>query len=555
MGVHGWIGHAALWSSLLLWLPWGPCATAYAARHTPDSPEVQKAVKRAIAFLTSEQGKYDRFGGKALIGIAFLKSGAPVSHPRIEEAVRAIQQRLGSGSVSSSTGGDGDGENSAKGSLWPIYDLGLSIIFLVTLDPAKYGPEIESLLTILRTCQKPHGGWGYPDKETGDTSMTQYAVLSSWEAAQAGFRVPRAQVEGVCDWLLRTQDPGGGFAYQGIVADGSTLVKQPGVRLSLTAAGMGSVYVCANLLGLSEKAEAAGDLPKAVREVKARSDNVAIGTKIDAKRVRTTQSAGNAWIRTNFKVDPEPEQWVFYYLYALERYWSFREAAEGERDQYWYHEGVRYLIRNQQSDGSWSSKKQGMVPVDTAFGTLFLLRSTKKSIEHARYFRASVMTSGRGMPEDMSRVKLSAGRVVPHPSSEQAGAILEHAADLNHPEHTRALELLVSLPAEEAKALIDKHQSKVRQLATGGGSAAVRRAAIRVLANANDLRQAPLLINALSDSDLSVIIEANQGLLQISRKLRGDEISERSSPATRAQVIEKWKTWYLTIYPDADFSQ
>jgi hypothetical protein len=552
MSVHGSIGRAAVVASLVLWLSWGPVNRAFGARLTPDSPEVQKAVKRAIEFLASDEGKYERLGGKALIGIAFLKSGSPATHPRIDEAVRGIQERLSSGSTSSNYAADGDGEGSSKGSLWPIYDLGLSIIFLVTLDSAKYAAEIESLLSILRNTQKPHGGWGYPDKETGDTSMTQYAVLSSWEAAQAGFRVPREMIEGVADWLLRTQDPSGGFGYQGIPSDGNTRIKQGRMRHSLVAAGLGSVYVCANLLGFSEKIDQSSDLPKSVREVKARSENVGPGSRIDAKRIRTAQMDGNAWMRTNFEIDPP--QWTYYYLYGLERYRSFRESAEGEKDQGWYHEGVRFLIRNQRPDGSWSSNKEKMNPIDTAFGTLFLLRSTKKSIEHAKYFRASVMVSGRGMPEDMTRVKLAGGRVIPHPTSEQAAAILDQAADRDHPEHVRALEILGSLPAEEAKSLVDKHRDRVREMATGGVSPEVRRAAVRVLGNTNDLRHVPPLIAALNDPDFMVVREANQGLMTISRKLRGYELTERSSPATRAQVIEKWKAWYWAVYPDAEFT-
>ena len=64
-----------------------------------------------------------------------------------------------------------------------IYDVGLSIIFLVRLDPEKYKPEIECLLKFLHARQKKHGGWGYYEKETGDTSMTQYGVLSSGSEA------------------------------------------------------------------------------------------------------------------------------------------------------------------------------------------------------------------------------------------------------------------------------------------------------------------------------------------------------------------------------------
>ena len=37
--------------------------------------------------------------------------------------------------------------------------------------------------------------------------MTQYGVLSAWEATQAGFKIPSNTIESVTNWLLKTQDP------------------------------------------------------------------------------------------------------------------------------------------------------------------------------------------------------------------------------------------------------------------------------------------------------------------------------------------------------------
>ena len=70
--------------------------------------------------------------------------------------------------------------------------------------------------------------------------MTQYGVLSSWEAKQAGIDVPMQSVENVMNWLLHTQDPSGGFGYQGVVSKDATLVVQSQVKHSLTAAGLGA---------------------------------------------------------------------------------------------------------------------------------------------------------------------------------------------------------------------------------------------------------------------------------------------------------------------------
>jgi len=195
---------------LCLLIGWADVCLAY----TPESPEVRQAVDRAVKFLESDAADDGRLGA-------------------------AIQGRLGN--------------MDPHGLEIDIYSTGLSIIFLCELDPSKYRPEIECLLEYLRLRQKPHGGWGYPDRETGDTSMTQYGVLSSWEATQAGFVVPRQMILAVTLWLLKTQDPSGGFGYQGVVSPTFRPVRQKRVTLGLTAAGLGSAYICADLLGLSKR--------------------------------------------------------------------------------------------------------------------------------------------------------------------------------------------------------------------------------------------------------------------------------------------------------------
>ena len=112
----------------------------------------------------------------------------------------------------------------------PIYSAGLAIVFLVQLDGLKAnGPhtgDISTLLEYLHSQQKGHGGWGYPERTSGDTSMTQYGVLSAWEAKQAGFSVSLSSMERAANWLLSTQDPSGGYGYQGELGEPANLVPQ-----------------------------------------------------------------------------------------------------------------------------------------------------------------------------------------------------------------------------------------------------------------------------------------------------------------------------------------
>ena len=230
---------------------------AVAAGLTTTSPEVQATVDRGIKFLESDAAKDDRIGAVALVGLSLLKHDDNRDHPKIVEAVSKIEQALGA-------------RDPAKlnKSGFDMYSTGLAIIFLVELDPAQYRADIECLLENLHLRQKPHGGWGYDERETGDTSMTQYGVLSSWEAMQAGIDVPMESIESVMNWLLHTQDPSGGFGYQGNLSKDAALVAQSEVRSSMTAAGLGSVYICSTMLGLVDKTERRrGALPPAVKEI------------------------------------------------------------------------------------------------------------------------------------------------------------------------------------------------------------------------------------------------------------------------------------------------
>ena len=166
---------------------------------TPESPEVKQAIAKAVSFLGSAGGKEGRTGGKALVGLALLKAGSAPDHPRIVEAVQAIRNDFQ------------NINNSTDEKI--VYSSGLAIIFLVTLDPEKYKSEIDSLLRYLQSIQKPNGGWGYPAghrlAQTSDTSMTQYAALSAWEATQVGFvkrlgvaQAAEASIVDVCPRLV-----------------------------------------------------------------------------------------------------------------------------------------------------------------------------------------------------------------------------------------------------------------------------------------------------------------------------------------------------------------
>lgn len=230
---------------------WGLFVPQAALAVTPESPEVRAVLKKAFKFLdTAPEG---RLGGKCLIGLAYLKDGADDKHPKVVEALRICEQV---------TRGEATAINS------DIYSTGIAIIFLCTLNPSKHLPEIVKLRDSLQYRQKPHGGWGYADKPTGDTSMTQYGLLSYWEMNTAGIPISIESTEKVTNWLLRTQGPEGNWGYQGVESSDGKPVKQDSARQGMTAAGLGCTFIAADILNLAElQFNNDADLPPGLRRV------------------------------------------------------------------------------------------------------------------------------------------------------------------------------------------------------------------------------------------------------------------------------------------------
>jgi hypothetical protein len=191
---------------------------------------------------------------------------------------------------------------------------------------------------------------------------------------------------------------------------------------------------------------------------------------------------------------------------------------------------------------------------DTAFGCLFLLRSTKKSIEKARSYGSGWMVGGKGLPKDTDSVRVRQGNVVATPTLAAADQLL---AAVDNPEEAglaEKMESLAALSVDETQALLSKHAQKLRRLADGT-SAEARRAAVSVLARGNDLDNVPTLIFAMEDSDPSVVREAWEALRRISRQVHLPPAPPSPRDDQRKQAIEIFKAWYLAIRPDADLEE
>jgi hypothetical protein len=499
---------------------------------TPDSPEVQKLVDSALSFLAKATD--ERLGGRCLIGLAFLKAGR-ADHPRVREALDDCRKQMAANPPDSAL---------------DVYSNGLAVLFLCELSPRNHSREIEWYLARMKARQKDHGGWGYSDYETGDTSQTQFATLCYWEAHRRGFGIDGASVDEVADWIVRTQDPDGCWGYQGKFSKSTLLIEQDEKNCSMLAAGLGSAYICADLFGTSAATTAtpsADRLPAALRLVDGLNNSRVNGgirpQKASPGRLIESINRAHGWMEKNFAVDIGGKS--FYYLYALERYKSFQEAFERavEEEPKWYNEGYEYLAKEQRPDGSWYGYCGA--PCDTAFATLFLLRSMQRSIRID--LGEGTLLSGRGLPSNLAKVKVRNGQLIVEQTRTKVDELLSMIED----DSEGLLDELARDPSQLVVDKVDEHSARRLQQMVRGGEPEVRLLAVRALGRSGKLDYVPSLLHALSDPDRRIVLEARDGLRFVSRNFQGLGPPDDFTEQQRFQAIDAWRNWYKSLRPTA----
>lgn len=518
-----------------------------ASGYTPESPEVRSTIRRAIKYL-SQDHFYDE-GHRALAAMAMLKAGEPETHPLIAESIKECLDMCRT-------------PGTVKGSLRSVYSAAVVGLFLCELDPIRYEKEIKNVIQSLEDRQKPFGGWGYPKPqlnwELGDTSMTQYAILCAWLARTTNAaEISRESIQKVTNWLIRTQDPSGAWGYQGRdpgVGTFTRRIPQSEVRHSLCVAGLGSLYICSGILGVTPDITQVVDseLPSALKPIQRTQPQAGFtASNVDEALLKRAIRDGNRWYDANYRINP-PE-YTMYYLYTLERYQSFKEIAEGRfpKEPRWYNDGVRFLRSKQQRDGSWDLPNGNSKLADTSFAILFLVRGTQKMIAKSSDEFHGLLVGGKGLPSNTEDVRLRQGRIVAKPFQGPTGALLEVLNNEEHPDFDSASSL-DTIPLSEDPAERELQQARMRQLVKSETYTA-RLIAVKTLARIRNLDNVPALIYGLSDPDIRVMVEARDGLRFISRKFVGFGLSDAPRIQERKDAIESWKKWYREIRPTAFF--
>ncbi len=528
-----------------------------ACGYTPEDPVVQGMVNKGVAYLESlEDSKFPDgitgFGGaggeRVMVAYAHHKCRHDPTSPVVKRGIDAAQAM-----TKALNGGRGDHGHKR------IYEIAVSVLLFADVDPQMYRPQLQDLQRHLFEMQDPKGGWGYPGDPDGDISQTQYALLAVWTLDRNGIPLDYDRVVSAMQWLMRVQDPSGGWPYHGKDPGGTgQLIRQKDVYMSMALAGGSSLLIAGDALRLWGQTVDDTDpgiigLPKAIKLYK-EDTNERRRKRADVSEAAIKRSIGGmeAW-RAKNPYKRAGIDWYYYQMYTLERYESFIEISNGsikDKSPAWYNAGVDELRKYQGADGGWTDRSHTQGPLSTAFALMFLIRSTQKAVFNTG---AGSLSGGQGLPSDTTNIRVDGTQIKGRPIAADINsmlAILEQdgADDLGEKSLPEDLQLETDPKARSAQL------DRLERLVRGSRSWQARRVAARLLGTSDEMRVVPALIFGLSDQDPMVWQFSRDGLRFISRKFDGMGLEAGSGDAVPSrtavtQAQRKWRAWYKTMNP------
>ncbi len=537
----------------------GSVAVQAQIKYTPESPEVEAMVRKGLAYLRTTQ--VGDIGPLTLKALAICEASLRYDGERLPEQDESVQKAI----AASINYIHGDKDKMT------MYATGVCAIYLSLFDD-RYKDELQTALDFVEKRQQSGGGWGYEsdgDRDYGDTSQMQYCCLAMWVAKKVGLRPKTAVAQAALNWLFDTQTGAGGWHYRasrggggnrggGIGAGGGG--GSGGETLSLAAAGGGSVYMLTDILGVgsslpkgSKVRRVGGDLPIIIREYVANEDESAAdqpkdSALVNGAQLRNCTNAVNRWFKDNFK--PNADEWRYYYLYGFERYAYFRETMEGQVTEHpdWYDQGVDFLMREQNANGSWQGGSEPVTPaVSTVFAILFLVRSTEILANDPH---TGVYSGGQGFANGNLTVRN--GQVIGEAVTRDVEDFLRAIDSDKDVDLKQFEESLVDLQVSKDPAKRAQHLQQLRVLVSDEDFDK-RYIAVKALSRIRDLDNVPVLIYALTDPSSDVIVQAQKGLRFISRKIDSIQLPQNPTADNCKFIKKQWEDWYRSIRPDAEF--
>ncbi|MGI9469916.1 MAG: hypothetical protein ACR2NZ_00185 [Rubripirellula sp.] len=528
-----------------------PRARAY----EPTGPVVTKMIDRGISYLEQLGDSafpggeaFSNFAGEAiLVGYAHHKCRHDPESPVVKRGLSAAK-RIVDGFER------GQGENQQK----RVYLIAMCVLLFADVDPQGYESELRILQEQLLNGQSPNGAYCYPGDEpskSGDVSQTQYALLAIWTLDRNGIPLDYDRVASTIQWMLRVQDPTGGWPYHGIdPGPGSPNSRQGKLGMSMALAGGSSVLIGGDALRLWGETVDDADpgipgLPKAIKIYK-EDKNVQRRKRASMSETPIKRSIQflDGWRKKNPYKRTSTIDWYYYQIYTLERFESFVEIANGlpkDRSPAWYNATVDELKVYQGGDGGWTDRARTRGPVSTAFSLLFLIRSTQKTI-----FTMSQgsLQGGYGLPKDTTDIRVEGTQIKGRPIAAQVTDMLDILEE-DGAGDTEGKSIPDDLELDRDPTTRAAQMDRLERLVRGSKSWQARRVAARLLGKSDELRVVPALIYALSDPDDSVREYARDGLRFISRRFDGFGMPDSPSFSETEQAQQQWRDWYRTMNP------
>jgi squalene cyclase len=208
----------------------------------PDelTPDVRDRIHKGLDYLAKvidQNGNLNGVGGEApaivaLAGIAFLAHGSmPNDGPYGREVSKILDYILSDCQESGLITSPGYGS--------PMYGHGFATLFLAEvygMSPkhAEVKEKLQNAIRLIIQCQNSEGGWRYqPVPNDADISVTICQIMALRAARNAGIKVPKTTIERAIDYVKKSQEPDGGFAY---------MLNSRGSAYPRSAAGVACLY-------------------------------------------------------------------------------------------------------------------------------------------------------------------------------------------------------------------------------------------------------------------------------------------------------------------------
>ncbi|MEZ6137304.1 MAG: hypothetical protein R3C53_20645 [Pirellulaceae bacterium] len=517
-------------------------------QYSPEHPKVKEMVEKGIKYLeapTKEVMSGDWEDGRTLlVGYTVFKVKGDTEHPLVKPAIATAVRMC-----------DSLPSYRDPGESKIVYEVAMATVLLASADAVKYRPQLDQVVYFYQGIQKPHGGFGYQAKPTGDTSQVQYVMLAMWTLNQVDVDVPVPMIEKTLQYLRATMDPEGSWGYQGKLGQGPQLVKQDAPTKSLATAGIGALLIGSDILSLfgarKQEDEEDDGIPPAFKRIDLLAKARAARRNITMTRSDVDGPITRAISYQN-KTPFEHPHWYYYWRYSQERYESFVEIVNGrqEKSPDWYNQGVNEFANLQTAEGAFGLGRRKSTLTDskiaTSFAILFLIRSTQKAIGK---LDEGVAFGGYELPLDVSQIKMVGDRIV-----SDAETSVENLLEMLESDENRVQAGLLPNDLQLTKDPVQRKEQVARlSRLLSSNDFSARRIAAKLLGRSEDLDQVPDLIYALTDNDPEVRLIAEEGLRLLSRKLKSGKLTLEAKPSEIAAAVDFWKQWYLGLRPDYIF--